>query len=184
MAAEVHEFPISVADIDAGGKAFTFPIRAVWVRGVLEDHTATTTGKEGKIDVRVSRSGNDIVVHGTLAAELETPCVRCLEPVVFKVEKEIGVMAVPAGELKVEAEDYEFAAEEADLLPYEGETIVLDDFIRDELVLETPMTPLCSEDCPGMTHGSSASEPEAEASIDPRLLPLLRLKKSGKVAKE
>ena len=51
---EVQEFPISVADVDAGGKAFTFPIRAAWVRGVLEDHTATTTGKDGEIDVRVS----------------------------------------------------------------------------------------------------------------------------------
>ena len=181
---EVQEFSIPVADIDAGGKAFTFPLRAAWMRGVLEDHNATTTGKDGEISVRVSRSGADIVVYGQFTAELETPCVRCLEPVKFTVKKEIGLMAVPVSQLKAEAEDYEFAAEEADLLAYEGELIVLDDFVRDELVLETPMTPLCSEDCPGMTHGSSASEPEAEASIDPRLLPLLRLKKSGKVAKD
>ncbi len=50
--------------------------------------------------------------------------------------------------------------------------------VRDELVLEIPMIPLCSEDCAGITPppvhaGGGAGEPP----IDPRLAPLLRLKK-------
>ncbi len=32
-----------------------------------------------------------------------------------------------------------------------GRRSVLDDLVRDELVLEIPMIPLCSEACPGMS---------------------------------
>jgi CheY-like chemotaxis protein len=45
---------------------------------------------------------------------------------------------------------YEFSPEEADTLPFDGETVVLDDLVKDELLLEIPMIPLCSETCPGM----------------------------------
>ncbi len=72
---------------------------------------------------------------------------------------------------------------------------MLDDVVRDELILETPIFPLCSEDCPGMSaalgpsyeahtqasrttsrnlNGDGAAGPSAD--VDPRLLPLLRLK--------
>ena len=87
--------------------------------------------------------------------------------------------------------EYEFSAEEADTLTYEGDTVVLDDFIRDELLLEIPMIPLCSEDCAGIQPGPSPRAPdpsdergsdelqvggEVVRGMDPRLAPLLKLK--------
>lgn len=46
--------------------------------------------------------------------------------------------------------EYEFSAEEADHDLYDGETVVLDGFVREALLLEVPNFPLCSEDCPGI----------------------------------
>jgi uncharacterized protein len=64
------------------------------------------------------------------------------------------------------------------VVPYSGETIALDEIVRDELVLELPIVPLCSEDCAGISPPPAlAGEASGEAAIDPRLLPLLRLKK-------
>ena len=60
------------------------------------------------------------------------------------------------------------------MIAYDGETVVLDDLVRDELLLGIPMIPLCSEGCPGIR--PEQSEREAVASIDPRLRPLLGLK--------
>jgi hypothetical protein len=42
------------------------------------------------------------------------------------------------------------------------------------------MIPLCSEACPGIQPQLASEEPEAAAvdHVDPRLLPLLRLKKN------
>ncbi len=172
-----RELKISVGDLDAGGKQFTFPLRAAWIRGVLEDHEATASGADGSLDVRASRSGNDVVVHGSLRAELVVPCARCLAPVPLPIDQTLSLLFVPGkvtppppaggptggkgaskdrrdskgSKKKADPEEYELSAEDADTLPYDGEVVVLDDVIRDELILETPIFPLCSEDCPGMS---------------------------------
>ena len=171
------ELTIPVATLDAAGKTFQFPVRAAWIRGALEGHEATASGPDGTLDVRVSKSGNDVVVHGTLKAELTAPCARCLDPVRIEVDQPISALLVPKV-AKAEPEEYEFAPEEAETLTYEGETVVLDDMVRDELVLETPMIPLCREDCPGISPPPGASgDPEPIVKpIDPRLAPLLRFK--------
>ncbi len=172
------EFTVPVPTLDAAGKQFTFPVRAAWIRGVLEGHNATSTEEDGVLEVRLSKSGNDVVVHGTLKAELTAPCARCLEPVRIAVDQPVSALLVPKAAARAEIEEYEFAAEEAETFTYEGETVVLDDLIRDELVLETPMIPLCREDCPGISPppGRAADAEPNEKPIDPRLAPLLRIK--------
>jgi uncharacterized protein len=210
------ELKINVGDLDAGGQRYTFPLRAAWIRGVLEEHEATAAGADGELDVRASRSGSDVVVHGTLKAELTVPCARCLNAVPLSISQPLSLLFVPgkvtappiagkvvekaAGEKaaaekrdpkrkkRADPEEYEISAEDADTFPYDGELIVLDEVVRDELILETPIFPLCSDDCagmsapPGNSEAGQSSQPsgtapdETHANIDPRLLPLLRLK--------
>ena len=219
-----HEFTIPVSELDAAGRSYHFPIRAAWVRGALEDHEATSSGADGKLDVRVSKSGNDVVVHGTMKAELSMPCARCLKPVTVVVDQAVSVLMVPERALKSpesasrrprkepaadsekappkkdapkkgrkerarddEDDDVLISPDEADIVAYDGDTVVLDDLVRDELVLETPMIPLCSADCPGISpgpHGSAGFDEPGEKPLDPRLAPLLRLKKRLKREKE
>jgi uncharacterized protein len=173
------EFTLSAGDLDSGGKQYVFPIRAAWMRGALEEHEATAEGTDGVLDIRASKSGTDVVVHGTLEAALTVPCARCLEPVRFDVREPVSVLYAPRAAVtgRESADEREITAAEADTLPYDGETVVLDDMVRDELILQTPSFPLCSEDCPGI---SPSPEPEdrkgaPDRDIDPRLLPLLRL---------
>ena len=67
-------------------------------------------------------------------------------------------------------------ADDGNTWPYDGETVVLDDLVRDELLLGIPMIPLCSESCPGI---SPRVEGESNGvGLDPRLRPLLELKKT------
>jgi uncharacterized protein len=170
-----HEYTISVADLDAGGREYRFPVRAGWVRGALEGHEATTSGEDGELVVRASKSGTDVVVHGSLDASLTVPCARCLEPAQLKVHSDLSVLYVPASKLAPpggNGAERELSDEEANTLPFEGETVVLDDLVRDELVLEIPMIPLCSEDCAGMAPASPA-QGTGDKPIDPRLAPLL-----------
>ena len=174
-----HEFTIRTLDLDAGGKDFTFAIRAPWIRGLLEDHEAKAPDRDGKVEVRASMSGTDVVVHGTLDASLIVPCARCLEPVDIDVHSELSVIYVPGSKVKdAEAKgevEYTLEDAEADTLPYDGETVLLDDLVRDELLLGVPMIPLCSEDCPGMSPapGSDANAVSEKKDIDPRLAPLM-----------
>jgi uncharacterized protein len=179
------EFSISVTDLDISGKSVRFELRPDWIRGILEECEATTDGKPGLIEVRLSKSGPDVVVHGKLNVRLEIPCARCLEPSFFRVDKSLSGIFVQEKKLNAKVdEELEITAEDADMLPYDGDTILLDDLVRDELVLETPMIPLCSEDCPGMSvapshQAAEVSTAEDESAIDPRLLPLLKLRNRG-----
>ncbi|HVK65827.1 MAG TPA: DUF177 domain-containing protein [Polyangium sp.] len=72
-----------------------------------------------------------------------------------------------------ELPEYEFSSDEAEVDIYDGETVVLDGFIREAILLEMPIFPLCSEACPGIRPASpEAVEGGAEPPIDPRLAPL------------
>jgi uncharacterized protein len=170
-----HEFEIPISHLDAGGRDVTFPLRGAWVRGALEGHEATSTGKDGVLALRASKSGTDVVLRGHLDVELVAPCARCLEPVTFAVTEDISWLMVPrAAHREPGAGEYEMTALDADTFPYDGETLILDDLVRDELVLETPMIPLCSEDCPGMSPPRMSTR--EGGGVDPRLLPLLHIK--------
>ncbi|MBI4953165.1 MAG: DUF177 domain-containing protein [Myxococcales bacterium] len=73
----------------------------------------------------------------------------------------------------VDADEYEFASEEAEVDRYDGETVVLDDFVRECLLLEIPTFPLCSESCPGIASAPLlAATPVSDHQVDPRLAPL------------
>jgi uncharacterized protein len=170
-----HEFEIPVSELDAGGKDYTFILPVAWMRKALEDIEAKTTGKDGALSVRVSKSMGDIAVHGTLTAELEAPCGRCLKPARVPIHQRVAVMFAPKP-ARTPKTEYEFGPDEADVLPYEGETLVLDDLVRDELVLEIPMIPLCSADCQGIAPPPPPEESAPADHVDPRLAPLLKLK--------
>lgn len=84
------------------------------------------------------------------------------------------------------SEDPELAEEDAAVDTYSGEQIVLDDFIREFILLELPMFPeredLRSESFEGSsappdgTQVTDASPSEGERPLDPRLSPLAELK--------
>jgi uncharacterized protein len=176
-----EEFSIPARDLDAAGKSFRFVVRAAWIRGAVEGTDVGATGPDGELDVRASKSGTDVVVRGTLNAQLTVPCARCLEPARIAVHEDISALVVPAAVLRESSgagEDDEATADQADVIPYDGETVVLDDLVRDELLLGLPMIPLCSEGCEGIRRPGSQEPAEApKPAIDPRLQPLMRLKK-------
>jgi uncharacterized protein len=148
------ELPIPLHDLDAGGKAFHFELRPAWIRGALEGTDAGAEDAGGEVDVRASMSGVDVVIHGRLKAELTVPCARCLEPARVPIDEDITILAVPRAAVRAAEARRTADAEDpgdADIVPYDGDVVVLDDLVRDGLLLGIPMIPLCSEGCPGIS---------------------------------
>ena len=179
-AMSTHEFSVPARDLDASGRHYRFSVRSSWLRGTFEGTDVRAAGPDGELDVRLSKSGKDVVVRGTVIAELVVPCARCLDPARIAVKEPLVALVVPGDAASPHdasaggGEDGD--SEQADIIRYDGETVVLDDLVRDELLLGIPMIPLCSEGCPGIRpEPAQDSDPRA---IDPRLRPLLRLKKS------
>jgi uncharacterized protein len=169
------EFSIPIADLDAGGRELTFPVRAAWLRGALEETEATSAGPDGTLDVRVSKSGNDVVVNGHLTTDLKLACARCTNEFTLHIDQPVTALMVPAADVRGEEGEADLSPDQLDVFPYSGDSVALDDMIRDEIVLEIPMIPLCSEDCPGID-APSAHAHDDKPALDPRLAPLLRLK--------
>jgi uncharacterized protein len=176
-----HEFSIPAHDLDAAGKRIRLAIRAAWLRGALEGTDVRPSNRDGELDLRLSKSGTDVVVRGRLTAEVTLACGRCLEPARVVVSEPISALVVPARALATgphgAADADEAGTDEADVIRYDGETVVLDDLVRDELLLGIPMIPLCSESCPGIRPEASPESAPAP-SVDPRFRPLLRFKKT------
>jgi uncharacterized protein len=188
------ELTIPVHDLDAGGREVHLALGRGWLAHALDGTGFAPGDAGGQLDVRLSKSGTDVVIHGELRGELFVPCARCLEPARVVVHEHIAALAVPASAIPgvgagavrgASDEDPELGSDDDDVIPYDGETIVLDDLVRDELVLAVPMIPLCSESCPGIAGSrdlvgrrgpSPASGSGASDEVDPRLRPLLALK--------
>ena len=182
----VPEFSIAVRDLDSAGKSFSLAVPVSWMRGAFEETDVKPADSDGRLALRLSRSGNDVVIRATLDAAVVVACARCLEPARVAVHEDMSALAVDnrgggrSGDRPREREgDVELGEDvDLDLIRYDGETLVLDDIVRDVLLLGIPMLPLCSESCPGIRPG--LSQPAVETfGVDPRLRPLLHLRKSS-----
>lgn len=161
------EFAVPVRDLEEGPRTYVFPIRPAWAKAELEEGEIKAIADEGKLEVQLTKTGTDIWVDGRIALEVEMPCARCTQPAHVPIEAELKIMMVPES-AKDEEDD------EGDFAYYDGQTAVLDDLVRDEILLGIPMIPLCKESCWGMSTGPQKEEPP----IDPRLEPLKRIKLS------
>jgi uncharacterized protein len=176
---------VSAHDIDAAGLSLDAELPLAWLAEELAD-ASLVGAAPGKASVRLSRSGKDVIVRGKVSADLRTPCARCLSPARVAIDAELTLLLQPKGHdgsangrarPPKDDEEYEFTSEEADTDTFDGETVVLDPFLREAILLEVPNFPLCSEDCPGIRPpAAAASEAEAEPPLDPRLAPLSALR--------
>lgn len=102
-----------------------------------------------RVEGRVRRKGEEIHVTGTLATAVETPCARCLKPVVLPVKAAFSERFVTAVSWRSE-EQHELASEDLNLSIFDGETIDLEELMREEIVLATPARVFCRQDCKGL----------------------------------
>ncbi|PRX95638.1 YceD family protein [Allonocardiopsis opalescens] len=103
-------------------------------------------GAELELDFRLESVVDGVLVSGTVRAPLSGECARCLEPLADSVDAEFQELFVyPADDLSA-AED----ADEDETHRLEGDLIDLEPVVRDAVVLELPLSPLCRDDCPGL----------------------------------
>src|SRR5262245_31660959 len=82
---------VSATDIDTSGLALDRELPVAWLDAELADATATA-GQPGRVAVRLSRSGHDVVVRGRVRAAIQTPCARCLEPARWDIDTELSLL--------------------------------------------------------------------------------------------
>ncbi len=110
----------------------------------LEFADARITG-----EVHLSKHGQDILVRGNLAGQIELACSRCLEPFTAPAAIEFDLLLVP-GPVHATAAKEELSPEDLDLDYYTGEIVDLESILREQIILMLPLKPLCDEACKGL----------------------------------
>ena len=109
---------------------------------------------EGRVDLVEEHHGKhevvqDIRVKGKLDTSLEVLCARCLDPVVHPVERSFDLLYRPLGIDSGHAE-LSVTDAEAEIGYYENAGLLLEDTIREHVLLALPLKSLCREDCKGL----------------------------------
>jgi len=114
----------------------------------------------------------DIRVNGELSTQLDMACARCLEPVVENVKRAFDLLYRPLG-VDAGREEMSVTGAEAEISYYQGEGLLLEDVIREQVLLAVPLKAICREDCKGLcphcgTNLNSGTCSCAEPAEDPR----------------
>jgi uncharacterized protein len=105
-------------------------------------------GSDIDLDVRLESLDDGVLVSGTARVRLVGECVRCLDAVEREFDARIQELFVHAD--RREAAEDEGDAEFEALPVIERDLIDLEPALRDAVVLDLPLSPVCRADCPGL----------------------------------
>lgn len=103
--------------------------------------------------IREHRGGRDVVedirLVGRLTTDVEVRCARCLDPVDNAIAEEFDLLYRPLG---VDAKGNEIAISQADteIGYYQGEGILLEDVLKEQVLLALPVKQVCRASCKGL----------------------------------
>jgi uncharacterized protein len=124
-------------------------------------------GADVALDLRFEAVSEGVLVTGSAVAPLSGECARCLDPLTTETEvsfQELYRYLPDPGEDTDDGEEHFLDGDFLDLWPA----------FRDAVVLALPLSPLCSDDCPGLCAECGAKLAEVGADhghgdkVDPR----------------
>lgn len=123
----------------------------------------------------------DVRVVGQFATEMEVACARCLEPVVHAVSRDFDLLYRPLG-VDRRGDEVSINQAETEISYYEGDGLLLEDVLREQVLLALPIRTICREECKGLCPQCGANLNNTECNCaakeeDPRWAALKELKK-------
>jgi uncharacterized protein len=109
----------------------------------------------------LSEDSGILILEGRLSIDYEAECVRCLAPIKDTFECDVREYIYPL-DYKTHMQDlWDLSDEEAEDLPdpemdpdeflfHDGSRVDLTKALEDLLILNLPISPYCSDDCPGL----------------------------------
>ena len=156
--------------IDLGGDATQIaPLQTQGRAEVVHEHHG---GKEIVSDIRLV---------GDLSTRLEVECARCLDPVQHNIASEFDLLYRPLGADR-RADEVSISEAETEIGYYDGDGLLLEDVLREQVLLALPLKSVCSEECKGMCPHCGRKQTEGACNCqhemkDPRWDALNEIKK-------
>ena len=137
---EPIEFDLQVAPgaVDLGEEAGQIgPLATAGMAEVLHEHRGP---KEIVADIRL---------RGNFAGKFQVPCARCVEPVEIPLAADFDLIFRPA-DADSEALERSITAPETEIGYYLKDSLLLEDVLREQVLLSLPVRTLCKPDCKGL----------------------------------
>jgi uncharacterized protein len=91
----------------------------------------------------------DIRLRADYNGVFQVPCARCVEPVEHHLKNSFDLVFRPLGVDKGSVE-HAISTSETEIGYYQGGGLVLEDVLREQVLLSLPVRTLCREDCKGL----------------------------------
>jgi uncharacterized protein len=114
----------------------------------------------------------DIRLKGRFEGNFLVPCARCIEPVEIPMSAEFDLIFRPVG-ADSDAPERSITASETEIGYYQGDSLSLEDVLREQVLLSLPVRTLCKPDCKGLCPRCGANRNQKpctcdEGPVDPR----------------
>jgi uncharacterized protein len=153
---EPIDFDLELAPgaVDLGGEAEQQgPLAASGRAEVLHEH-------RGPRDIVA-----DIRLRGRFAGNFEVPCARCVEPVKIPLGADYDLIFRPVA-ADSEAAERSITPQETEIGYYQKDSLVLEDVLREQVLLSLPVRTLCKPDCKGLCPRCGADRNRQPCSCD------------------
>ena len=145
---------ISIRELELSEVAFSQQFRpeTIDLGPDVQQHTALET--HGRAELVEEHRGHgraleDIRLVGDFSTQLKLRCARCLEPLVRDVAGDFDLIYRPLGS-DAGTEERSIRGAEAEIGYYQGDGLLLEDVLREQVLLAVPLKAVCSESCKGL----------------------------------
>jgi uncharacterized protein len=107
----------------------------------------------------------DIRLRGRYSGRFQVPCARCIEPVEIPLAADFDLIFRPVG-VDGGAPERSITASETEIGYYQGDSLLLEDVLREQVLLSLPVRTLCKPDCKGLCPSCGANRNLQPCSCD------------------
>jgi uncharacterized protein len=145
---------ITLRQLELGELRFSQDFKPETIDFGPDVHQHTSLHTNGSAELVEERRGHhqtlqDIRVRADFSTQLEFRCARCLEQVLRDVRGNFDLIYRPLG-ADAGVEERSIGSAETDIGYYQGEGLLLEDILREQVLLAVPAKVVCSEGCSGL----------------------------------
>lgn len=157
---------VRIEEIGENGLVIDDPLAADYLQEVLPTRKDFTVSSPAQVQLKLSRESDRVRVVGHASVPAHASCVRCLKEFSSSLQADFDLMlfrstASAAGKTQAEDETDDQAdddvassfgddASDVGAGEYDGKIVLWGEFVREQLLLNLPMQPVCKADCLGL----------------------------------
>ncbi len=143
---EQATFSVHVRRVDGAGSDLEFPVDPSWLETELAEYEVVAPCP-GSLKVKVTPISPGFWVEGSVDITIVVTCLRCLRPANLDLRIPFKVHMTPGPPSDTHVEESYAQDGSLGVGHFQGEEIVLDNLVRESIVLALPMSPRCPSGC-------------------------------------